>query len=64
MYGLTASKVNVLEILWTFGDAHRVICMAMITELEQHLRDSLAPEESSLLLVWMKKIHTHLPKES
>jgi DNA-binding MarR family transcriptional regulator len=116
VYGLTASQVNVLEILWTFGDgltqkvlheklqirpasltnlidtlvaggwvlrksddqdarvkrvyltesghAHRVICIAMITELEQHLRQSLAPEEASLLLVWMKKIHAHLPKDS
>jgi DNA-binding MarR family transcriptional regulator len=116
VYGLTASQVNVLEILWTFGDgltqkvlheklqirpasltnlidtlvvggwvlrksddqdarvkrvylteaghAHRVICIAMITELEQHLRQNLAPEEASLLLVWMKKIHAHLPKDS
>ncbi|NOU69077.1 MarR family transcriptional regulator [Paenibacillus sp. LMG 31461] len=116
VYGLTASQVNVLEILWTFGDgltqkvlheklkirpasltnlidtlvaggwvlrksddldarvkhvyltesghAHRAICIAMITELEQHLRQSLAPEEASLLLVWMKKIHAHLPKDS
>ncbi|GLX69728.1 MarR family winged helix-turn-helix transcriptional regulator [Paenibacillus glycanilyticus] len=45
------------------GKSQCKVCMDMITELEQVIRQGLSPEEISLLLVWMKKIHQNIARE-
>jgi len=113
IYGLTASQVNVLELLWTFGDGmtqkelheklsirpasltnlldtlvsgnwvarmpdqqdarmkriflteagtvQKKICMEIIVELEQVIRQGMAPEEIALMLLWLKRVHGNIP---
>ncbi|MWC28827.1 MarR family winged helix-turn-helix transcriptional regulator [Paenibacillus sp. MMS18-CY102] len=44
------------------GLAQRDICMGMIIELEQLVRQGMIPEEVSLMLVWLNKMRQNLPE--
>jgi DNA-binding MarR family transcriptional regulator len=45
------------------GKAQCKVCMEIIIELEQVIRQGFSQEEISLLLVWMKKNHKNIPQK-
>ncbi|MFE4710161.1 MULTISPECIES: MarR family winged helix-turn-helix transcriptional regulator [Paenibacillus] len=45
------------------GLAQSKVCMEIITELENVVRQGMSPEEISLMLVWMQKNHNNVSNE-
>jgi DNA-binding MarR family transcriptional regulator len=45
------------------GQTQSQICIDMVTELEQAVRQGMEPEEINLLLLWMKKMNANIPRE-
>lgn len=56
------ARVNRI-LLTDKGKTQCKVCMDIIIELEEVIRQGFSPEEISLLLVWMKKIHGNIPWE-
>ncbi|MFD1952839.1 MarR family winged helix-turn-helix transcriptional regulator [Paenibacillus thailandensis] len=45
------------------GFAQKSVCADILADIEQHVRKNLAPEETAVLLMWLKKIEGSLRKE-